>query len=164
MGRVCRVNGVPGPLREGIQPLGGFSNAQFSHQLVVVVPVQAGRVDELNDPAYQGDFPRPPGDGPPCEFSVDLDPDSPFYPPRQFMVPVVWEGGTEPAQQQLSCSERIVSCQDRGVWGDVVDCLSDEQLLKVRVSRWARRAGLGFNNVTAVGWRACRTGGRDVDA
>ena len=151
-------------MSKGVEPLGGFPYAQLSHELIVVVTVQAGRVDELDDPADQGNFPRPSGDGPPGKLSVNLNPGSPFDPSRQLVVPVVREGGSEPAQQQLSRSERIVGSQDRGVWGDVVDGLPDEKLLEVGIPGGACWSRLGVNDVAAVGCRGSRPAARKVNA
>ena len=149
---------------KGVEPLCGLPYAQLSHELIVMVTVQAGRVDELDNPADQGNFPCPSGDGPPGNLSVNLDPGSSFDPSRQLVVPVVREGGSEPAQQQLSRSERIVCRQNGGVWGDVVDGLPDEKLLKVRVPRGACWSRLGVNDVAAVGCRGSRPAARKVNA
>ena len=149
---------------KGIESLCGLAYAQLAHELVVVVTIQAARVDELDNPANQGNFPCPSSDGPPGDLPVNLDPGSPFDPSRQLVVSMVWEGGSEPAQQQLGRSERIVRRQDGGVRGNVVDGLPDEKLLQVRVPRRACWSGLGIDDVSPVGCRGRRSGARNIDA
>ena len=129
-----------------------------------MVTIQAARVDELDNPAYQGNFPRPSGDGSPSNLPVNLDPSSPLDPSRQLVVSMVWESGPEPAQQQLSSSERIMRRQNWGIRGDIVDGLPNEQLLHVWVSRRARWTGLGIDNVAPVGYRCRRPGARNINA